>query len=815
MFLHLFAPRTKRHASKCRNTVEAVRFLAGLNEVNLKFQTFDKPFGQIEVGGKYAGLAFHAGAALPSRISFYYPVANSISNSTNYWKRYESHLFDMALTINGKARTIGYDEHQAEYTPCMFRAAKQYNDCFAKYEYRFGNTLPITSIRIQLTNSEDNPAMFELKLTPETAFNSCHSFNRFQPQSVVSALNGAALIADFSEIVDLGRSSLFFLNAGDLPHTTEAGNGFYYAKALQPGESLNILLITGCCRASELGETLQHIRIGWVADVAANEARVEEYIAAQGKITINSPVLSDTVEWSKAIHASLQHYLNGWYLPMPCPAEYNFFFTHDFLVHGLGWGSFDIDYLKNGYKYLLSLNTGDDILSHACYWKDNAYFSEPCPPTDWNNLWLINSVSSYLKHSDDKLTAKQLLPMMQTSMERILLNFDDGLMNAYFPDWWDFGTNYGARAYISILTYRAIHNFTYIAIKLDNTELAAKYYPLAEVIRSKLNEQLWDEESRYLLNELSDGSIDRHYYSGSLLAPNFGLLDENRSNQLLDTARSVLLDDNCGVHNVVPADFVGLEEKYGFHNVEQGENGYYINGGVWTQCNAWYALSLITLNRVEEACMILKNHLSLDGIKHSHNGQPSFYEARITAKDENYGKIDKPTFLWHGGWYMLTLYHLLGIRETPWHIELHPVTAAELINSTSVIKNNGSDCSISFSGTGNYFREILFDDKRCYSTLLPAEVSSIRLLRGAPQYPYLSEACCIVTSTLWSPATNDLIISLKLAAGQTGVVQVVTPPGLMLTTTALGTTVTLILSDDFANTYRIQSFNTIVALTMH
>lgn len=743
-----------------------MRFSAGLNEVILKFQTFNKPFGQIEVGGKYAGLAFHAGSALPSRISFFYPVANSISNSTDYWKRYESHLFDMTFTIDGKARAIGYDEHQAEYTPCMFRATKQYNDCLAKYEYRFGNNLPITSIRILLTNSGEKSAAFELALKPETALNSCHSFKRFQPQSVVSAFNGAALIADFSEIVDLGHSSLFFLNAGDLPQATEAGNGFYYAKTLQPGESLNIILLTGCCQATDLGETLQRVRIGWVADVAANEARVDEYIETSGKVVINDPALLETIDWSKAVHASLQHYLDGWYLPMPCPAEYNFFFTHDFLVHGLGWGYFDLDYLKNGYKYLLSLNAGDDVLSHACYWKDNSYFSEPCPPTDWNNLWIINSVSSYLKHSDDKLTAEHLLPMMQTSLERILLNFDNGLMNAYFPDWWDFGTNYGARAYISILTYRAIHNFTYIVMQLDKPELASKYYPLAEIIRNKLNDQLWDKESRYLLNELSDGSMDKHYYSGSLLAPNFGLLNEERANQLLDTARNVLLDDNCGVHNVAPADFVGLEEKYGFHNVEQCENGYYINGGVWTQCNAWYALSLITLNRVEEAYAILKNHLSLDGIKRGHNGQPSFYEARITAKDENYGKIDKPTFLWHGGWYMLTLYQLLGIRETPWNIEFHPITATELTNSACEIKNHGCDCNVKFSNEGTYFQEILFNGQRSYSAILPDHISDAKLLRGVPVYPYLSEADCIVDSVAYNVITGEFAIAAKLAENQ-------------------------------------------------
>ena len=779
-----------------------------IDEVNLKFQTFDKPFGQIEVGGKYAGMAFHAGSAMPSRISFFYPVGNSISNSQDYWKRYESHLFNAVLTIDGQAQTIGYDEHQAEYTPYCFRATKQYANCSCSYDYSFGNVLPITVIKIELTNTSQASAQYELDFTPETAFHSCHSFNKFQPEKLTFEQDGALLIADFASSVDLGNCSLFFLNTGMLPQnqsTSESTASFHYAKLLSPGASLSITLIAGCCKASELEEMIRRVQDGWAADVTANSERVDAYIATQGNIAITDPALTETIAWSKGVHASLQHYLDGRYLPMPCPAEYNFFFTHDFLVHGLGWGYFDLDYIKNGYEYLLSLDAGDNVLSHACYWKDNAYYSEPCPPTDWNNLWIINSVSSYLKHSADKLTAERLLPMMQTSLDRILLNFDDGLMKAFFPDWWDFGTNYGARAYISILTYRAIHNFTYIVLQLGKPELATKYFPLAEIIRSKLNEQLWHEKSGYLLNELADGSLDKHYYSGSLLAPNFGLLDEIRSNQLLDSARAVLLDDNCGVHNVAPADFVGLEEKYGFSNTEQGENGYYINGGVWTQCNAWYALSLIKLNRVAEAYQVLKKHLSIAGIKLTHNGQPSFYEARITAKDDNYGKIDKPTFLWHGGWFMLTLYQLLGIRETPWNIELHPITATELIDSKSEIKNQGRDCTIEFAGTGDYFREILFDGVASHSAILPAGTQNANLSRGSATSPYLAEADCLINSVVYDVTSGGLAIAAQLAAEQLLNITIVIPAHCSLTTTCPDVAITPKTVDAGGKTFTIRS----------
>jgi hypothetical protein len=47
--------------------------------------SFDKHYGQVEVGGRYVGAEFHESRPIPSRISFYYPVANSIDLSTDYW----------------------------------------------------------------------------------------------------------------------------------------------------------------------------------------------------------------------------------------------------------------------------------------------------------------------------------------------------------------------------------------------------------------------------------------------------------------------------------------------------------------------------------------------------------------------------------------------------------------------------------------------------------------------------------------------------------------------------------------------------------
>jgi len=79
--------------------------------------SFNGKRGQLEIGGKYVGAEFHNSFPLPSRISFYYPVANSIDLGTDYWRRYESKPFTITLSIDGKIDTIGYEPFVYRWTP--------------------------------------------------------------------------------------------------------------------------------------------------------------------------------------------------------------------------------------------------------------------------------------------------------------------------------------------------------------------------------------------------------------------------------------------------------------------------------------------------------------------------------------------------------------------------------------------------------------------------------------------------------------------------------------------------------------------------
>src|ERR1044071_9694523 len=71
---------------------------------------FERGYGQVEVGGRSVGVECQRGRPIPSRVSFYYPVANSIDLSTDYWRRDESLPFAIGLQINGgERRWLGRD----------------------------------------------------------------------------------------------------------------------------------------------------------------------------------------------------------------------------------------------------------------------------------------------------------------------------------------------------------------------------------------------------------------------------------------------------------------------------------------------------------------------------------------------------------------------------------------------------------------------------------------------------------------------------------------------------------------------------------
>jgi glycogen debranching enzyme len=465
---------------------------------------------------------------------------------------------------------------------------------------------------------------------------------------------------------------------------------------------------------------------------------------------------------------------------MPCPAQYNFFFTHDLLLTGLAAAHFDVARVKKDLDYLLTL--ADGVLPHAYYWKDDRYVTEFAATDNWNHFWFIMLSASYLRHSGDTRALESLYDLLSASLRAALTNKqDDDLMWARRPDWWDIGSSFGPRAYMTILAIRALREFVYLSTALDkeDTSLGEKE-ALAARMEQQLVEKLWDEDLKYLLNYYQDGSLDPHLYIGSLLAAHFRLLDPDRRAALVRTVQNTLLDNKLGIFNAFPMDFHQLIDFFGFAGNEAGDPGVYMNGGIWPHGNAWYALALLSIGEQAEALRFFKTAMTLQGITNSPNGQPAMYEyrnsdARNTA---TYGRADKPQFLWAAGWYLHVLYHLFGVRENEWNVALAPWLPEGQETARFSLFVGGRAVTVSVRGAGRCIGSIAYDGVPCHSAVVPTETAingEIEVMLGMPQRPYVAETSSMLLAAHLDRQVRSLAVDLRAFVGHENETAIVSP----------------------------------------
>jgi hypothetical protein len=226
----------------------------------------------------------------------------------------------------------------------------------------------------------------------------------------------------------------------------------------------------------------------------------------------------------------------------------------------------------------------------------------------------------------------------------------------------------------------------------------------------------------------------------------------------------------------MPADFDRLLDVYKFKEGEVGAPFVYINGAVWPQTTAWYILALIDLGKVDLAKESLEKYFSLKGIEHSPNGQPAFFEYRFSdPSSPSYGKIDKPNFMWAAGWYLNSLYHLIGVRESEWNISVSPNVPTGFENMEYDLTSNGESSAVIWAGKGNYFRKITVDGKAFPSAILTRRAKRIHVERGIPTAPYLEAASCIVNKVNSLNHSSTLEIQLEGLVGQKASITIVSP----------------------------------------
>lgn len=749
---------------------------------------FDGKYGQVEIGGYFVGAEFHHSRPLPSRISFYYPAANSIDLSSDYWQRDESQPFVMQLNFDGQAQQIGKDPWRYRYTPFHAEFRHSTPAYRISIRYHFCKDLPAMVVEIGVTNLQEKANEVELSTLLNTNLRTSHTYAIRNEAKQYYLREGLAAVAEF-DYVDTDSTWIFVANAGELPLNQSSNEAFpeavenpsvsfQYKKILEPKGDLSVIQLIGSCRSKEGEMLITRLMEEWKEDYTIYEQSVLHKAFEASAFRIGDPAFEQTLHWSRAMLESNKHYLDGKIIPMPCPAEYNFFFTHDLLLTDLGAVFYDAERVRNDLFYLKSLSQGDGVLPHAYYWKDGAYRTEFCGSDNWNHLWFIILTASYLRHTNDHEAVLSMLPMLEKSLELLLQNKGaDDLMYAMRPDWWDIGNVYGARAYITSLMIRTLRDYVFICVRLDRSvNEGSAYLDLADRMKQALQEYLWSRESGYLLNMVNEQELDRHYYAGSLIAAALGIIDADKTSRMLETARRQLLDRNIGVRIVMPADFHKLIDKYQFNGMEMGEPYQYINGGVWPQSIVWYALGWLSIHQPDSAEKILREYYTLMGIESSSHGQPSFFEYRnADANSPLYGKIDKPTFLWAAGWFIHSLYRLAGIRENEWNISFDSRLPSGWEQVEYEILINGSLAQVHYRGKGVYFKKIEVDGANSFSAVFNAPVASLVFERGIPKAPYLAEATCHIREVSYDSLNGKFDVTVKGLIGQTIQLKIVSP----------------------------------------
>jgi hypothetical protein len=189
-------------------------------------------------------------------------------------------------------------------------------------------------------------------------------------------------------------------------------------------------------------------------------------------------------------------------------------------------------------------------------------------------------------------------------------------------------------------------------------------------------------------------------------------------------------------------DFHKLIDYLKFQGNEAGEQGYYINGGVWPHGNAWYALSLISAGKRKEALEFIKRNMTLNGIMDGPNGQPAMYEVRYGDKTNKniYGKIDKPEFMWAAGWYLYSLYNLFALKENDWNITFDPYKPENFKTISFGLTVNGSKTLTRIQGNGEFISSIKYDGKEIPSAVIPTDLTGVKeiiITEGKIGLPYI------------------------------------------------------------------------------
>ena len=136
-----------------------------------------KEVGQIEIGSPYVGIEIHKSFPLLNRISFYYPVANSIDISEDYWKRENFRIMSIGLKVGDSLKKILRNQvYKVSQTPYSASFTGNDSESDIKISYEFCKNEPAMVITYEITNTSETEKEYEVYTRLETTLRTSHTY---------------------------------------------------------------------------------------------------------------------------------------------------------------------------------------------------------------------------------------------------------------------------------------------------------------------------------------------------------------------------------------------------------------------------------------------------------------------------------------------------------------------------------------------------------------------------------------------------------------------------------------------------------------
>ena len=265
-----------------------------------------------------------------------------------------------------------------ELTPYSVHFSRKDSEKTVRVSYEFCKNKSAMVLKIHLTNNSQKLENFEFYTQLVTSIKTSHTY-ALQDSARTSYEQSTVYVHHPGK--DTADTVIYVSNAGTLPQsfTTNAATlknwwqeqdyqlpgetirdrkggasiaAFIYQKSLLPQETLTIVQIIGAAKWGEQKETVAYLQKHFQTEINLLQAELLARIAKQATIVSGDSDLDHTAKWAKLMIASLDHYLDDNFVPMPCPAQYNFFFTHDVLVTDLAMVNFDLPRVKRDLEFI-------------------------------------------------------------------------------------------------------------------------------------------------------------------------------------------------------------------------------------------------------------------------------------------------------------------------------------------------------------------------------------------------------------------------------------------------------------------------------